>query len=73
MHQKFHQHFIRGYFDGDGSISKHFKNGLVYINFIYSWKMIPRINEILKTNTNYKLRNKKELASITNRNKFCSL
>lgn len=71
--EEFHQHFIRGYFDGDGSICKHSKNGLVYINFVGSWKMIPKINEILKINVNYNLRNKKPLAAIVNRDKYCSL
>lgn len=59
-------HYIRGYFDGDGSV--YLKNNIAHFNFVGSKSFIPELNKYL---FNIGIFNK--IYSIIDRGNFCSI
>ena len=66
----FAKHYVRGYFDGDGCISKTKKNRLIFKVYSGSKDILTWMSKIIKNNTEYGFSDK-SLGLIKNRSIYC--
>lgn len=56
LNKKLIRHFIRGYFDGDGCITKNNKSGSYYISFVSTDNFIQKLQKHLLLKLNIKIK-----------------